>query len=204
MYGVLREYEVGVSVIDRLVERAQETFIPQLRRQPGFVSYSMMEDAEVQGLITLSVFEDRAGAEESTRLAAAWVKDYVLSLLPSPPRHAVGRFTVHRLEDDKPIGACVLRRYRLHANSARAFADRVSADLVPMLGARKGFAGFFVLDSGGGNLVSFSAFTDRQTATDAEPHTRWWSRAHLSDLVPAAPELISGQVKLHLARAAAR
>jgi hypothetical protein len=78
----------------------------------------------------------------------------------------------------------------------------MGADVGPFLGTSDGFAGFFVLDSGSGNLVSFSAFTDARTAEAAEPATLQWTRANLSDLIPAAPEVISGKVKLHFARVA--
>jgi hypothetical protein len=202
MYGVMREYEVGSCEIDRLVALAGDTFVPVLRRQPGFVSYSMLEDGEVQGLITLSIFADRIGAELSVHLAASWVRDQVSRLLPAPPRHSFGQFTVHTIDALRPIGACVLRRYHLDPTSAPVFAARVGADLVPLLSRCDGFAGFFVLDSGSGHLVSFSAFTDAQAAAAAEATTLYWTRAHLSDLLPAAPEVISGPVKLHVARAA--
>lgn len=36
-------------------------------------------------IATVSVFEDEAGAEESARMAAEWVRQNLAALLPDPP-----------------------------------------------------------------------------------------------------------------------
>ncbi|MFF3920109.1 hypothetical protein ACFYZB_43185 [Streptomyces sp. NPDC001852] len=42
-------------------------------------------------MISTSVFEDRAGAEESVTRAADFVRDNLASLLPNPPQVTAGQ-----------------------------------------------------------------------------------------------------------------
>jgi hypothetical protein len=48
-------------------------------------------------IATVSVFEDQAGAEESIRMAADWVRQNLASLLPNPPEITAGEVEAHEL-----------------------------------------------------------------------------------------------------------
>ncbi|WP_345701169.1 hypothetical protein [Kitasatospora terrestris] len=65
-------------------------FVPLLRQVPGFVAYYWV-DAGNGVMVSTSVFEDRAGAEESVRRAADFVRDNLASLLPNPPQVTAGQ-----------------------------------------------------------------------------------------------------------------
>jgi hypothetical protein len=41
-------------------------------------------------VVSVSIFEDRAGAEESNRIAAEWVGHNLAAMLPNPPEVIVG------------------------------------------------------------------------------------------------------------------
>ncbi|MFD7561312.1 hypothetical protein ACFV9E_43400, partial [Streptomyces sp. NPDC059835] len=56
---------------------------------PGFVAYYWI-DAGGGVMVSTSVYEDRAGAEESVRRAAEFVRDNLASLLPNPPQVTAG------------------------------------------------------------------------------------------------------------------
>ena len=45
----------------------------------------------------MSVFEDQAGAEESTRMAGNYVKDNLASLMPHPLEITAGEVSTHEL-----------------------------------------------------------------------------------------------------------
>jgi hypothetical protein len=45
----------------------------------------------------VSVFEDQAGAEESTRMAGNYVKDNLVSLMPHPLEITAGEVSIHEL-----------------------------------------------------------------------------------------------------------
>lgn len=69
--------------------QVREGFVPLVRHVPGFVAYYWV-DAGDGVLISTSVFEDRAGADESTRIAADFVREHLASLLPNPPEVMAG------------------------------------------------------------------------------------------------------------------
>ncbi|MGT2532291.1 hypothetical protein ACU4GG_38470 [Streptomyces nojiriensis] len=69
--------------------RVDEGFVPLLRQVPGFVAYYWI-DAGGGVMVSTSVYEDRAGAEESVRRAAEFVRDNLASLLPTPPQVTAG------------------------------------------------------------------------------------------------------------------
>ncbi|MEU6773239.1 hypothetical protein [Streptomyces sp. NPDC046759] len=89
MYGVVRWYE-GVTDPVETGRRVDEEFVPLLRQIPGFVAYYWV-DAGEGVMVSTSVFEDQAGAEESVRTAADFVREHMASLLPNPPRVTAGR-----------------------------------------------------------------------------------------------------------------
>jgi hypothetical protein len=88
MYAVVRRYE-GVTDPTEAGRRVKEGFLPLLREVPGFVAYYWIDTGE-GAMVSTSVFEDRAGAEESTRRAADYVRENLASLLPNPPQVMAG------------------------------------------------------------------------------------------------------------------
>ncbi|QSY49571.1 MULTISPECIES: hypothetical protein [Streptomyces] len=89
MYAVLRRYE-GVTDPAEAGRRVNEGFVPLLRQVPGFVAYYWV-DAGDELMVSTSVFEDQAGAEESVKRAADFVRDNLASLLPNPPQVTAGQ-----------------------------------------------------------------------------------------------------------------
>ena len=72
MYGVVRQYTGASSLMDAM-HKDQAKVAETLRAAPGFVAYYAIRTAD--GLATVSICNDRAGAEETTRLAAQWVRE---------------------------------------------------------------------------------------------------------------------------------
>ncbi|MFG2712047.1 hypothetical protein ACGFX2_16040 [Streptomyces goshikiensis] len=64
--------------------------MPLLRQVPGFVAYYWV-DAGSGVMLSTSVFEDQAGAEESVKRAADFVRNDLASLLPNPPQVTAGQ-----------------------------------------------------------------------------------------------------------------
>ncbi|MFE1829900.1 hypothetical protein [Streptomyces yangpuensis] len=89
MYAVIRRYE-GVTDPAEAGRLVDEGFVPLLRRVPGFVAY-YWGDAGDGVMVSTSVYEDRAGAEESVRRAADFVREHLASLLPNPPQVTAGQ-----------------------------------------------------------------------------------------------------------------
>jgi hypothetical protein len=94
MYASIRRYE-GLSSIDEIVKRVEEGFVPIISEGRGFVAYYLVDAGDGIGA-TISVFEDQTAAEESNKKAAAWVKEKIAPLVPSPPQITVGEVRVHK------------------------------------------------------------------------------------------------------------
>ncbi|MFG3343610.1 hypothetical protein ACGF1Z_00930 [Streptomyces sp. NPDC048018] len=89
MYAVIRRYE-GVTDAAEAGRLVDEGFVPLLRQVPGFVAYYWV-DAGDGVMLSTSVFEDRAGAEESVERAADFVRDNLAQLLPNRPQVTAGK-----------------------------------------------------------------------------------------------------------------
>jgi prophage antirepressor-like protein len=92
MYATIRRYRSSEpEEVRRLVEAS---FLPLLRAQPGFVSYSLVH-AGNGAMMSVTVFETRAGAEESDRMAAEWVARNVAPLVQGRPDITHGEVVAH-------------------------------------------------------------------------------------------------------------
>ena len=73
MFGVIRHYHFDKkdsAEIDRLI---QDQFVPIISKAPGFVRYYWLDTGAGEGA-SFGVFNDKAGADESVRLAADFVR----------------------------------------------------------------------------------------------------------------------------------
>ncbi len=94
MYATVRRYE-GVTDPREVARRVGEGFVPLISQVPGFVAYYILE-AEDGTLVSNTVYEDRAGAEESNRRAADFVREHLSPLIQSPPQITAGEVVAHK------------------------------------------------------------------------------------------------------------
>ena len=88
MYAAVRRYE-GIKDDAEAARLVGESFVPLLEGVQGFVAYYWIDAGD--GLMaSLSVFEDKAGADESVELAHQWIVDNAAGLFPNPPRVTEG------------------------------------------------------------------------------------------------------------------
>lgn len=83
MYTVIRRYE-GLPDSAEVAKRATEEFGPILSEQPGFLGYWVV-DAGDGVLASISIFDTKTQAEESTEEAADWVSKRLAGLVPNAP-----------------------------------------------------------------------------------------------------------------------
>jgi hypothetical protein len=91
MHATVRRYDgVDETRRDELTKKVNEALIPQLSKLPGFNGYYLVEAGA--GVITsISLFDSQEHADESTRLAATWIRDEKLeSALPNAPKITFG------------------------------------------------------------------------------------------------------------------
>ena len=83
MYAVVRTYSgQGASEIFDVIEQREEDVKALITGVPGFVNYAAVRSGD--GGVTVTVCEDKAGTDESSRRAAEFVKENV-SATANPP-----------------------------------------------------------------------------------------------------------------------
>ena len=93
MYAVIRRYNAHPGMAERIVQRVQADFVPQLSRIPSFVAYYVVS-ADDGGMVSMSIFEDRAGAEEANHLSSDWVRRNVATMVKTAPVIVTGTVVV--------------------------------------------------------------------------------------------------------------
>ena len=97
MYAVVRNYsgqgasQLFSEIESRVAEVERERF-QELTRIPGFVSYTLLRT--VDGGISLTVCEDKAGADASVQAAAAFIRQNLTSQ-GNPPVVSEGDTILH-------------------------------------------------------------------------------------------------------------
>jgi hypothetical protein len=93
MYAVVRTYSgAGAKELFNLLEQRKADVEAVMRRVPGLVSYTLVQSAE--GGIAVTVCKDKAGAEESTRLAKEWIEEHSSELSSKLPTIDLGSVLV--------------------------------------------------------------------------------------------------------------
>jgi hypothetical protein len=96
MHATIRRFEgVDMTRMNEVVGKVNETLIPQLRELPGFTGYFLIEaDNGIQS--SLSLFETREQADESTKIVTNWISDENFnSAIPNAPKITSGKIVAH-------------------------------------------------------------------------------------------------------------
>ncbi len=91
MHATVRRYDgVDESRRDELTKKVNQALIPRLTELPGFGGYYLVEGGA--GVMTsISLFDSKEHSDESTRVAASWIRDEQLEgALPNPPAITFG------------------------------------------------------------------------------------------------------------------
>jgi hypothetical protein len=94
-YSVIRRYQLRPEAsMDDLVERVNEGFVPIVSAIPGFQEY-LFVDAGEGAHLTISLFDDPSGGEQSTQNAASWAAENVARFIEGPPEVTAGWVRIH-------------------------------------------------------------------------------------------------------------
>lgn len=97
MYVAIRRYGLVTNEpVENVMRGIKEGFIPTINRAPGFLAYYALNSGDGT-LASISIFEHRAGAERSNKLAEDWVGRSLASALPTSPEIIVGEVGAHEL-----------------------------------------------------------------------------------------------------------
>jgi hypothetical protein len=108
MYAAVRRYE-GITDDAEAGRLVRESFLPQLDDIPGFIAYYWV-DAGNGTMASLSVFEDKEGADKSVDLAHDWIVENAPNLFPNPPQVTEGLVVASELASVRAQGRSAWRR----------------------------------------------------------------------------------------------
>jgi hypothetical protein len=94
MFSVIRRYNITAGSARKIVQKIKEGFIPLLSRERGFVSWQLIDPGDGT-LVTVSVFETKEGAENSSRLASEWVRTNIAPMVKTAPIIITGELMAH-------------------------------------------------------------------------------------------------------------
>ena len=83
MYAVVRRYQFDEKFASEIDREIKNTFVPLIKKAQGFVAYYWMDSGKGTG-ISMSVFQAKAGAEESVQLARDYVQKNLSGKLGIP------------------------------------------------------------------------------------------------------------------------
>lgn len=99
MYATIRRYTPKTPAtkenIEDLKRRIEEKFVPTIQDIPGFHTYGVLNVGDRE-LLSISIFEDQQGANESSRKAAEFVQKDPLKDQLSKPEVLEGQMLVLR------------------------------------------------------------------------------------------------------------
>jgi hypothetical protein len=95
MFANVRLYRIAAGQLDEAMHLADTELADRLAEEPGFVAYEVMatEDGNV---CSLTIFEDREGADRSQDLAAAFVRDHLSGMEVERTGSMIGEIMVSR------------------------------------------------------------------------------------------------------------
>lgn len=87
MHAVIRRY-TGATKLVEAMDRAPQEIERMMSAVPGFIAYHAIRTGDT--LVTVSVCQDSAGTDETTRRAAQWIRDNVAAGAVGAPAITTG------------------------------------------------------------------------------------------------------------------
>jgi quinol monooxygenase YgiN len=94
MFAVIRHDHFDPKDGEEIDRQIREEFVPIVKNAKGFVRYYWLDTGDGEGA-SVSVFKDKAGADESVHLAADYVKEHLSKLLTQKPEIIEGPVKAH-------------------------------------------------------------------------------------------------------------
>ena len=103
MYASIRRYHILPGTAEEFLRRVQQGFVPLISQVSGFRAYYVLQvrDDEV---LSVSIFDSQAEAEQSVRRAADWVAKNISSFMQGLPEITVGHVRISQLDRGQTAG----------------------------------------------------------------------------------------------------
>ena len=84
MHAVVRNYSgAGAKQLFDLLEQRKVEVEAEIRKVPGLVSYTLVRSGD--GGMSVTVCEDKVGADESLKVAREWIQKNASNIHANPP-----------------------------------------------------------------------------------------------------------------------
>lgn len=94
MYAVVRSYSgSGAGELFKLLEKRKSEVEEVIRSVKGFVGYELIKTED--GGISVTICDDKAGTDESLKVAKEWIQENASDLGTSPPSVSEGPVILH-------------------------------------------------------------------------------------------------------------
>ena len=94
MYAVIRRYHFDLNNGAEIDRQVREGFVPIIKKVKGFVRYYWLDTGTGEGA-SISIFQDKAGADHSILLAPNYIRDHLSKLLTQKPEIIEGPVEAH-------------------------------------------------------------------------------------------------------------
>ncbi len=93
MYAIVRNYSgAGAKQLFEVLERRKAEVEATIRQVPGLVTYALVRSGD--GGMSITVCQDKAGADESVKVAREWIKKNAADVPAYPPAIMEGQVLV--------------------------------------------------------------------------------------------------------------
>jgi hypothetical protein len=195
MHTVIRRYQGDPKVLSEFGNKVVVSARDVVTTIPGFVAWALADDGNGI-LLTVGTFDDKAGADESTRRAAAWVRENAADFHLSPPSITEGEVKLRKSIPGLQAKFGVLRVYKVNPSSLAEIVRRAEEGFVPLITKAPGFVRYSIIDAGSGTVATTSAFETREQAEGSVRLAADWIKQNLSSLLPNPPEVTTGEIKV--------
>ena len=93
MYANIRRYVTHPGSVKKNAAQVNDGFLPVVRSIPGFVAYYVVDVGHGLG-VSISIFEDQAGADRSAAESKEYIRANMASLFPNLPEIMDGEVLV--------------------------------------------------------------------------------------------------------------
>jgi hypothetical protein len=96
VYAAIRQGKAKAGLAEELARRIKEGAIPIISNVPGFMAYYVVY-APDDTVVSISIFNNYEGAEESNKRVLTWIEQDLAPLLAGPAVALAGPVIVHTL-----------------------------------------------------------------------------------------------------------
>lgn len=201
---------IAGTPVDEMIAAIREGYVPLIEAVPGFAGYIGVIDPNSQASAFVTIFADKAGADEGTARAGAWLQEngYVWfegdpHVVEGPIGIAEGTFAGSAdMATPAPGGLegkyiAMRSRKLVDAAAAPALIEMIKEGFVPLVTTVPGFVAYLVATNEETlDQVAVGVFDDKTGADESTARAAEWGVQGAIELTPGDPVVLEGEIVL--------